>query len=270
MHPPKSPSRAKVWGRRQWVHLGLSVVGLGIFVACCVAVIGPQFEQKAHRHGVVEWISARPRLSIVLGDIPLLPFMFFDVTIIGERLIVCTPDGIEDLGDPDAHSGNLMDLWRPGEDRTAWNVTGARDQLPVGTWATTSIVHTITTSPVPVPIALGLDIGPNPPTPAVGVRAAFWDAMAQETQFAFPKAVPTLIAYGKWTGSTIVWSGYAINIATIAGLSLWLWFTPIVVRDAWRAWRRKPHMCAACGYDLRGLAANVCPECGVETRSLVV
>ncbi len=38
-----------------------------------------------------------------------------------------------------------------------------------------------------------------------------------------------------------------------AAPTLWLW---------WRDRRRAPGMCTHCGYDLRGVAHEVCPECG--------
>ena len=37
----------------------------------------------------------------------------------------------------------------------------------------------------------------------------------------------------------------------------WLW---------WRE-RERPGLCASCGYDLRGNASGVCPECGAECKA---
>ncbi len=55
-------------------------------------------------------------------------------------------------------------------------------------------------------------------------------------------------------------------------LTLPLWPVPVAFSAmAWYAGRRikrlRPHVCAKCGYDTRGLAAGVpCPECGGATR----
>jgi len=59
--------------------------------------------------------------------------------------------------------------------------------------------------------------------------------------------------------------GFAVNVLVYAGVwSLTLW-TPGAIR-AWRRVRRG--RCGACGYDVKGIAGGVCPECGsgVEGR----
>lgn len=53
-----------------------------------------------------------------------------------------------------------------------------------------------------------------------------------------------------------LWSGLAMNVA-LAGV-LWTWGLRA------RLCARQSHQCEACGYDLRGLASPICPECGTS------
>ena len=46
-----------------------------------------------------------------------------------------------------------------------------------------------------------------------------------------------------------------VLVVLFATPTLWLWR-----RDR----RRQPGLCVKCGYDLRGNASGVCPECGSE------
>ena len=39
----------------------------------------------------------------------------------------------------------------------------------------------------------------------------------------------------------------------------WIVHRRVIQRDLWR---RLPHLCDGCGYDLTGAASGVCPECG--------
>ena len=57
-----------------------------------------------------------------------------------------------------------------------------------------------------------------------------------------------------------VWTGFAINSVLFAAV-LWTPFVPFTLR---RLIRRKRGHCIKCGYDLRGVEHEVCPECGVE------
>ena len=55
-----------------------------------------------------------------------------------------------------------------------------------------------------------------------------------------------------WMG--FMWVGWAFNPAILAASLYW----GIAARKAW-----KPEwVCQSCGYDLRGCAADLCPECG--------
>jgi hypothetical protein len=73
------------------------------------------------------------------------------------------------------------------------------------------------------------------------------------------------LANGERTTSRVLWSGYAINAATLAGLGLMGWGA-WGVPGAIRARRVRAGKCAKCRYDLRGLgeATPRCPECGAE------
>lgn len=64
--------------------------------------------------------------------------------------------------------------------------------------------------------------------------------------------------------SRVMWSGYAINAATLVGLGLIGWGS-VGAFVAVRAQRRaKAHQCHVCRYDLRGITQARCPECGAE------
>ena len=57
---------------------------------------------------------------------------------------------------------------------------------------------------------------------------------------------------------------YAILVAAVvlAWQPLWRWFDLHIVAP--RIWRRLPHICNGCGYDLTGNTSGRCPECGGE------
>lgn len=59
--------------------------------------------------------------------------------------------------------------------------------------------------------------------------------------------------------------GFLLNSALFGVLGLTLWYTPTIIRRI----RRGRNACSSCGYDLSGLTADRCPECGaaVEARS---
>jgi hypothetical protein len=57
---------------------------------------------------------------------------------------------------------------------------------------------------------------------------------------------------------------YAVLIAAVvfAWQPVWRWFDLHIVAP--RIWRRLPHICNGCGYDLTGNTSGRCPECGGE------
>ncbi len=62
-----------------------------------------------------------------------------------------------------------------------------------------------------------------------------------------------------------LWPGFVIDVMFYAGT----WLTMLYVVGAVRRWRRvRRGQCGGCGYDVRGIAGGVCPECGggVEDR----
>ena len=60
-----------------------------------------------------------------------------------------------------------------------------------------------------------------------------------------------------------IWTGFALNTIFYASL-LWLIIPgPFVLR---RFIRKRRGLCLKCGYDLRGVDHQACPECGEEIR----
>jgi hypothetical protein len=79
------------------------------------------------------------------------------------------------------------------------------------------------------------------------------------------------VEYGPGTHSWRLWSGYLINIVTLAMVAgfvislRWVPHVPQRIASARRRLTQKPWQCRACGYDLRGLEIDKCPECGGRT-----
>lgn len=94
------------------------------------------------------------------------------------------------------------------------------------------------------------------------VRSAFVDAMAATKSL--DTATIAELASGDHNRSRILWLGWAHNALALLSLII-LPLSLGWIPGAWRRWResrRAPGLCAACGYDLHGLIAKVCPECG--------
>jgi hypothetical protein len=56
-----------------------------------------------------------------------------------------------------------------------------------------------------------------------------------------------------------LWPGFAINTIFYAAIMWFLFFAPGAIR---KRVRRKRGQCAACGYSLRDITSDKCPECG--------
>jgi len=73
-----------------------------------------------------------------------------------------------------------------------------------------------------------------------------------------------------WIPSMIDWRAMAINIISASAAT---GLTLAVFRWLRRCWRVRKVLCVTCGYPLKGLSSNTCPECGTsinEVRSIVV
>lgn len=90
-----------------------------------------------------------------------------------------------------------------------------------------------------------------------------------------PAAVWTFDWIDAWPG--LLWSPRATASNTTAVFSSWsvrvpLWIPFLLLASpcAWfwyRHFNRTPGICESCGYDLRGLTAGKCPECGESVSS---
>lgn len=52
------------------------------------------------------------------------------------------------------------------------------------------------------------------------------------------------------------------TFARVLWATIWIAICLILIRSLWRQYRLRETHCRSCGYDLRGLALNRCPECG--------
>ena len=59
-----------------------------------------------------------------------------------------------------------------------------------------------------------------------------------------------------------IWPGFAINTIFYAAIVWFLSFAPGAIRRRIGGVRRKRGQCASCGYSLRDITSEKCPECG--------
>lgn len=57
-----------------------------------------------------------------------------------------------------------------------------------------------------------------------------------------------------------LWTGLAANVAVCGAI----WFLLLTIPTFCRALRRRPGQCVKCGYMLKGIAGDTCPECGAR------
>jgi hypothetical protein len=262
MTPRATPTRA--WGKRQWVRAVLAVIGLAVFAACSWMVLAPQLHHWEIRRGIGGWVCDRI-------DPPPIGF-FSRAREHGDRRdasIVLLRDGTYYApawnSKRDIIEGLPAALAR-GE--RAWLIEIYQSQEDFGRWsATRRRMHAYLSDDEAVgPYDEDWDYAPPESSEAaIAMRKPAVEALQQRGLESARRGGLELIADGDWTGTFGLPSGYAINIATLLGLAMFLWCAPLTVRDAWRAWRfRGATACKSCGYDLRGLpdGAPACPECG--------
>ena len=264
--PPNTPMRAGRWGRRQWGHVALSVVGLALLVCSTWFVLHDQFGDWYFRHGVGGWICDKLRPIHAFYDSDRSPNDRSRETIILERAGVFSDPGW--VTTRDLIDGLPASLAR-GE--RAWLVRLSQWHRDSGLWARTRRRMGGRLSDDDSIGPFDGDWGFEPPATqaqAEALRTAGLDALRACNLESARRGRSELIATGEWLGTFPLVSGYFVNTATVVGLGMWAWFTPVVVRNVvrWRRWRRGG--CARCGYDVRGLpnGARVCPECGGELK----
>jgi len=251
MVKPTGTSSAWKWGKRQWLHLLASVVGFGMVVGCAVAVIRTQRDPHYLRHGLGRWVVERLGASWQGYLPPEGPQM---------RWVHRTPSGFVDLGAwrDEVDGATLMNSFMGAND--VWLASCVVVSWPRGVWATTH---------QDIEMTIGVDVfsknqqgPPDVPDELQRIRQVAIDAIRADGELPYPERANAIVASGlcKWKDWSMI--GLAINTATVLGLGMWMWFTPVVVRDVWRWARSRKGGCASCGYDLRGLTGLVCPECG--------
>ena len=247
-----------------WVRLALCLTGL-ILTLSCAAFVLYQNHHPNHRHGwggaISDWIKSPNRFPTLVN------------WWIWDRVIFPSGDQYVDAGtswsDPDARA--LIDSAKSGHG-TVWTVRFVAVSESRGLWGRTSVRHSVQSQIFVYPS--------GPPEPAgfgtphyqasIPVRAVAIGSAIGRGRCPFPESMGVLSSVDEWKRVRQFWSGYAINTATLLGLGMFLWFAPLAVCDAWRAWRyRRAGGCAHCGYDLRGLphGAPACPECGNAPRT---
>jgi len=257
------PIRAGSWGRRQWFHLLACVTGFAMVVWCVMTVTAPL--------NALEWVGRFGELYSVTGSSgsmstsapnPSPSQLIFNTH---KRAVVRHPVmGLIEMDEesvPEVRAEALRSGSEPLDIFEVWAEGSVSQQ---GWWAVTSHDWAITTVVVWKGISEPGRTGVITDDEWMEIRRKYWEAMARIGDSEFSQRASALIASRAWSGTTVHWPGYLINTATLLGLGMWLWFTPILVRDVVR-WRRvRRGRCGQCNYDLRGLpeGSAVCPECG--------
>ena len=101
--------------------------------------------------------------------------------------------------------------------------------------------------------------------PARSVEGARWSKHVGHEIILYEAALPLPSWTGlatsdwKWLPLRPIWPGFAINTIIYMSILSMLWTGPFVIRRVIRSIRGN---CIKCGYDLRGIDHNKCPECG--------
>lgn len=240
--------RAAVWAKRQRRRIRLCTIGLAIVVACAGVVLVPQATGvRAHGLGA----------SIVYH---LIHPRFFEEFACPLCMAYATPTGEVQLtgcGVVNSH----QDLKDTAPDDSTFVVIAycTQHQYLTGSWAATGVYRDAM-------FQLNSDEAIGSPTPdqQQEIRRIAVEAMARGGQLLNRESAADLIRLGSWSGAKTLWVGYVINVLTIVGLFMGLWFGTRAAWDLRRTSRAKRGACLACGYELRGLAAgtSACPECG--------
>jgi hypothetical protein len=112
--------------------------------------------------------------------------------------------------------------------------------------------------------------GTTPPDELREIRRVAVESIDRRNQFWLDADRNALITTGVWRKRSVIWWGWMVNAMTVTGLGITLWTLPLVERDIRRHQRAlvflRAHACGWCGYDVRGIAGEVCPECGRALR----
>ncbi len=244
------------------MHVALGAMGFLLFAWSMWVVLERQYRVPDVRHGFGGWICNRLNPVRVFHDSEYSPDDMRDACI------VLFKDGV--YRDPGWHTKKAVIDGLPAalaDGERAWVVGILQGQRDFGVWAGTRRRMSAYLNDFEAVGPYDKDWDYAPPETreeSDGLRTAAMDALRGSALESVWRGRTELIADGDWSGTHAVWSGYAINTATVVGFVMWVWFTPVVVMDVVR-WRRGRRVaCTRCGYDVRGLGegARVCPECG--------
>ncbi len=255
----RTKARDGEWGRRQWIHLGLLLAGFGVFGLCTGTVLRPQLDQYADRRGL------GGRIASWFVQPYIIAHASYDHRF---RYVRRSHNGFVDITDlPQSQLAEICEASKAGS-KDVWAIVLGGASREEGYWAVVSSVNRVT---------LGISLQHDAPRPNAGGPISA-DEATEIRRVALIKAkdyldkyFPTCDAEALARTGILVWvdpivSGYLLNAGTVGGLVLVVGCTPFVVRDVLRAvafgMRHRANKCTTCGYDLRGLAGTVCPECG--------
>jgi hypothetical protein len=230
-----------------------------MFVAATSAVIGPQIQVWGGGHGLGGWIAetlfgpSHARVS---------PFWI-------NWVVARDASGFVSVGDKRSAEGAraLADGMVSG--RSVWTCLLHEASFPDGTWGTTSR-RRIATLEVFVASSAAQAHGNLSSSELERLRSTALDGIKTQWPLEWPESESDLIAAGVWMHRHPILFGWFINAATLVGLAMFACTVRGTVRDIRRHQRALKYMrdgrCGWCGYDVRGLAGGVCPECGKAVR----